>query len=277
MAERRRSPTEVELDEALFRLGRDLEFPPTPAIAGQVRRRLAGRSARPGPARFGPWLGRLALAAVLLIALVGGLLVASPTVRTGLAERLGLRGVDIFYAPALPAAVPSSIATSEPAGVRLDLGERLTALAEAQARAPYQVVAPTLPDLAAPDEVYLRATPPGGQVALVYHGRPGLAPSTETGVGLLFSQFQGNLESAFFGKGLRPESRLEQVAVDGEPGFWIEGRPHAFFYRDQQGRIADEPVRLAGNVLLWERGDLTLRIEAAISKQEALRIAASVR
>jgi uncharacterized protein DUF4367 len=35
-------------------------------------------------------------------------------------------------------------------------------------------------------------------------------------------------------------------------------------------------VRLAGNTLLWERGALTLRLEADINEEEALKIARSV-
>ena len=107
--------------------------------------------------------------------------------------------------------------------------------------------------------------------------RPGLPTATETGVGLLLTQFQGSLEPTFFGKGLPPGARLEQVTMAGRPAYWIEGRPHFFFYRDQSGRQIDERFRLAANVLLWEQDGLTLRIEGAFSKEEALRIAASVR
>ena len=35
-------------------------------------------------------------------------------------------------------------------------------------------------------------------------------------------------------------------------------------------------IRLAGNVLLWEHGDLTLRIESSLSKELALAVAESV-
>jgi hypothetical protein len=63
--------------------------------------------------------------------------------------------------------------------------------------------------------------------------------------------------------------------VDGQPGFWLEGA-HFFSYFDRHGDMQSEQVRLAGNVLLWERGTRTLRLEADISKEEALRIAESV-
>lgn len=61
-------------------------------------------------------------------------------------------------------------------------------------------------------------------------------------------------------------------------GYWIDGEPHLFFsYRDERGQLRQDRSRLAGNVLLWERGDLTLRIEGNLTKVEALRIAESVR
>jgi len=228
------------------------------------------------------------------------------------AERLGLRGVTIFHVPEEPtltpmptaapgaataplptpvaaaaAAGPSPTATSTPpaaptptpapVGSRLGLGQHVS-LDEARSRVPYGVLAPTLPELGAPDAVYLQqAAPPGGQVSLVYASRPGLPRADASGVGLLLSQFRGDLAPEFLGKGLGPRTRIEQVSVNGQPAYWIEGEAHLFMYRVAGGDIRDEQVRLAGNVLLWEQGDLTLRLESALPREQALRIAESVR
>jgi hypothetical protein len=70
---------------------------------------------------------------------------------------------------------------------------------------------------------------------------------------------------------------LERLTFDGGPAFWITGQAHRVFYRDKQGTIREETIRLAGNVLLWQRGALTLRLEGALDREEALRIAASLR
>jgi hypothetical protein len=43
--------------------------------------------------------------------------------------------------------------------------------------------------------------------------------------------------------------------------------------RDPSGRLRDDAARLAGKTLLWEHGELTLRLEGDLSKAEALRIA----
>jgi hypothetical protein len=279
MAERPRPLGEAELERALTDLGSRLAYPPTPELAQSVRRRLVARPTR-ARAFWAPFpFGRSpALALVALVVLAGAALVVSPAACTAVAERLGLRGITITYLPAVPPLTQAGASTG------LRLGERLT-LAEAQARVAYRILLPSLPELGAPDEVYLGQPPPDGQVALVYHARPDPAQGAEGGVGLLLTQFRGDLVPGGFGKGLAPdagkglgpETRLEAVTVGGAPGYWIEGQPHLFFYRDPTGQVRQENVRLVGNTLLWEQAGLTLRLESALGKSEALRIAASVR
>jgi hypothetical protein len=67
------------------------------------------------------------------------------------------------------------------------------------------------------------------------------------------------------------------VTVDGERGVWITGKPHGFGFVDARGRAWFERLRLAGDTLLWQRGPLTLRLEGALSKAAALRVARAVR
>jgi hypothetical protein len=66
------------------------------------------------------------------------------------------------------------------------------------------------------------------------------------------------------------------VKVSGDPGFWIAGKPHVLMFLDPNGNVIDDSVRLAGNVLLWERGDLTLRIEGALTLDQALAVAQGI-
>jgi hypothetical protein len=70
---------------------------------------------------------------------------------------------------------------------------------------------------------------------------------------------------------------VERVSVDGGVGIWITGAPHVLVYLDRDGRFRERPVRVTGSVLLWERGPLTLRLEGDLSKDEAARLARSVR
>ena len=65
------------------------------------------------------------------------------------------------------------------------------------------------------------------------------------------------------------------VSTEDAQGVWIEGEQHVLFY---PGAEREEPFRLVGNTLVLERTDgVTVRIEADISKEEALRIARSMR
>lgn len=245
------------LERALGDLGDDLEFPPAAGVVPAVRARLMEAPAR------GPRLRRrLALAAVALAIVVTGAVTLSPDARRAVAGWLGLRGVGIRLEERPPA----------PAGPgRLELGERVT-FEEASARAPFRVLIPSA--LGPPDEVYVLAGPPGGGVALVWRPGPGLPEAGETGVGLLLTAFRARAGEQLLGKSA---ARVEAVGVDGRPGYWIEGAPHAVYYLDDRGEVREETLRLAGNTLLWERDELTLRIEGALTKEGALRIAASVR
>jgi hypothetical protein len=142
----------------------------------------------------------------------------------------------------------------------------------------YRVLVPSQVELGPPDEVYFIEPPSGGQVALVYLSRPGYRLDPQTGVSILLTEFRGTVGRDAFGKGLPPNTRLESVTVNGGPGFWIEGAPHALiFYRDASGNFKQTEVRLAGNVLLWQQGELTLRLEGSFTKAQALQIAESLR
>jgi len=244
MAELQLWPSEQDLEQALADLGRELAYPPTPQLAVVVRQRLAEESAR--PSRRWRWLSvpdrglwrwlprldrRLAVGLAAVLALVAVVLAISPQARDAVAGRLGLRGVRIEEVPAV----------TTPRATQLNLGERLT-LDQLRLRVAYQVELPAA--LGAPDEVYLSNTPVGGQAALVYYPRPDLPQANTTGVGLLLTEFRGNVRStAALGKSIPPGSHLEEVQVNGGPGFWIDGDPHTFFYMDARGQILPESTR----------------------------------
>jgi hypothetical protein len=278
------SRRELDLEGALADLAAAIEFPPTPDLAGAVATRLAEAPA-PGatPARARrrdrlAGLGRLAgwrrlaavgLAAVLLAAAV---LVASPGTREAVARRLGLRGVGVE----LGGPPPPSVTTRPGERLDLGLGQRVT-LEEARRRVGFPVLVPGAAGFRQPAAVYVNeAVPVGGRVDLVYRARPGLPASPFTDVGLLVTEFRGQPTPDFIKKVARA-GLVEEVTVDGQPGYWFSGEPHFFTYLDATGQVRDEQTRLAGNTLIWQRGDLTLRIEGEITRQEALALARSMR
>ncbi len=275
MAEQSPFVDRSRLEAALGEVGRHIVYPPTPSMERAVRVRLALDS----PTRWKLWPKapslrfRFAFGAMVVLAasLVG--LVISPTARLAVAERLGLPGIRIFQSPRLE---PSAAQRASKAAVtRQGLGPRVT-LSEAKTRVTYAVLQPTAPELGPPDEVYVAPAPPGGQVALLYTERPGIRAPPETDVALLLTQFDGSLVRGYSGKGLPPGTRLEDVNVGGGYGQWIEGTHPYFAYQDRNAQFQGEPTRLAANTLLWQRGDIVLRLEGALGKDAMVRIATSV-
>ena len=246
----RRPLTDAELEAALRDIGARLRAPETPHLAARVRARIG--EGEPPVRR--PWLFSLA-PAVLTVLVIGAGATATDVVR--------LRGVDVFPVPAV----------SAPPRQALDLGDRVTLEA---ARALTQTLVSTDPTFARPDEVYLRKGPAGEQVYFAYHPRSGL-PAGPTGYGALVGQFVASLDASLIGKGVGPGTKVESVAVGGEPGIWIEGESHFFFYRDARGDIHQESLRLAGNTLLWQHRGQLVRLEAQVSRARALEIASSFR
>jgi hypothetical protein len=243
-----------ELELALADLGRQMDFPPTPDLAPRVRERLAERpESRPGLTRR----HGLALAFALLAVAVAAVL-AVPQTRAAILEFFHLRGVTIERVGELPT-VPLQRDFNQ-----LFLGERVS-LEEARDQAGFEIVVPEA--LGDPDGVYFQETPPGGMVSLVY--------GTPEHPRALFTQFRGTVEDVIFKK-VAAGTQIDSVVVGGEPGYFLSGNPHDFSYFDSSGEYRQEIVRLAGNTLLWERGPLTLRLEADINQQEALKIARSV-
>jgi len=273
------SRRELDLEAALADLAADLRFPPTPDLAAAVSARLEAGPAR-APAgrrslarRWPAWLAgwrRLAVAGLAVVLLAAAVLAASPGTREAVARRLGLRGIGVELGGPPPTASTS-------AGARLDLGlgERVT-LEEARRRVAFPVLVPAAAGFDRPDAVFVDATvPAGGRVDLVYRARPGLPASSFTDAGLLITQFRGEPEPDFIKK-VTGAGMVQFVTVGGEPGYFFSGEPHFFSYRDTAGQFREERTRLAGNTLIWQRGDLTLRLEGDLPLAEAVRIAESM-
>ena len=239
-----------ELERALRSVGRDLDYPATPELSGPVRRRLAEEE-RPRQ----PFLRRRTLVVALaVLAVAVGAVMAVPQARSTVLDWLGVGGVTIRYVEALP---PVDKATDD-----LGLGERVT-LGEARRDAGFPILVPRIEHLDRPPRVYHR--PEARQVAFLYgsEDKPKLL-ITQAGVG-------GAIEKlATMG------TDVERVTIgDGKYGVWLSGDKHAMFY---PGVGEEEPFRLVGNALVFESGTgITIRIEAEISKEEAIRIARSMR
>jgi hypothetical protein len=268
------------LAAALGELAGAIEWPPAtigggpgPDLASRVRVRLVGspppratRSWFPGR----PWRpARLAL----VLALVALLAVA---VAAG-AAILGLPGLRLTLAPPsspLPTLVPSRSPTPGEPGSSLGLGA-LTTLDEVETVAGRPIGLPTDPAVGQPDAAYVDRSR-ANQVAFVWAASDTLTESLEPGVGLILHSFDGATENEYFEKLIHTGTTIEPVTVDGNSGYWIEGAPHFFFYTREDGRIIDDDQRWVGDALVWTDGVTTYRLETALGRDAAIRIAESV-
>jgi len=229
--------------------GVELEWPETPALATAVERRLTA-AAPPRRARRRALVLALAALAVALAATL-----AVPGARSAFLELFHLKGATVQVVEVLPPVVPST---------SLDgLGEQVS-LAEARRRAGFDLVEPEA--LGEPDAV--RAGD-GGMVSFVY--------GEGLDVRMIFSQARGRTEPVFLKKLAGGGTVVRQVTVSGERGLFISGEPHFFMWVGEDGSLRDEPVYLARDVLLWQRGRLLLRLEGELTLERALAVARSVR
>jgi hypothetical protein len=240
-----------ELEARLRELGAGLELPETPDLWAAVEARLG----EPAPARP-RWGLRLAFALAVAAAAFAATLALSPGARSAFLEWIGIRGAVVQIVDELPPLTPAESLDA--------LGERVT-LEEARRRAGFELV--ELEGAGQPDSVYVKEP---GMVSFVY-GR-------DLDVRLVFSQVGGTLDTGFIVKKIGARGSLvEELTVDGAPGLFVTGEPHYFAYVGPDGAFHEEPVYLARDVLLWERGPLTLRLEGELTRGQALELASRVR
>ncbi len=224
------------LELRLVELGRELDVPGAPDLAPRVLERLEGR--RPFPWRP---LG-VALAVVVAAAAIA---FAVPQARSAILRFFHLGGASVVRVDTLPPAVERSRADG--------LGEPLTRAA-AERRLGFKLVLPS-----AARRVYVLGDSLASVVVRAY-GRP-----------VLVSEFPG--EGQFIEKLVAGRTDVERLRVDGQPALWLEGAPHVLQYFDRRRGFREEPILIRGNVLLWVRGPVTLRLEGKLTKAQALELA----
>jgi hypothetical protein len=267
--------TDAELDRTLRGLAPAVEFPPVPALASAVAGRLRAE-ARPVitvPRRTWWAARRRALVTVTLslVLVLTAVLALSPAARQAVARWLGLDGVRIRVVPTLPT-VPTPSDT--PTSIDHLLGDPVS-LDEAIAGVDFELIVP--PGLGPPDRVFLDDDADGGRVTLAYLPSAAYPASEHTGYGVLLTQFVGTGSPELTEKLVGEGSTVEPVEVNGEPGYWIGGRDHLLRYLGPNGEILVDTVRLAGPTLLWQHGELLLRLEADLNLEDALELAETIR
>ncbi len=114
------------------------------------------------------------------------------------------------------------------------------------------------PELAVPAaEGPFEVPGPGETLVLDVDGRP-ITVSTVT----------GRLNTAVVVKTVGSLDQIEEVTVQGQDGLWISGAPHQVGYETLDGSIVVE--RVAQNTLVWQSGDVLVRVEGFVELSDAL-------
>jgi len=185
----------------------------------------------------------LALAA---IAVAIGIAFAVPPARSAILDFFGLGAVKVERVSTLPAA------EERPLGAGLG---RAVSYAEAEGILGGPVV---LPDVSGRPQLYERN---GVISAVLATPEPVLVSALRPlGGEYLLKKLAGI------------STTVEDVAIDDERrGLWIAGEEHVVYW-------LDAPPRLAGNVLVWEDGGVTYRVEGKrLTRERALELAREMR
>ena len=88
---------------------------------------------------------------------------------------------------------------------------------------------------------------------------------------ILVSTVSGTMSPRMITKTVQSSNQVEEVDVDGAVGLWIAGPPHEIGYESPPGQPVFE--RMAGNTLIWQRGDVITRVEGFADLEAALAFA----
>jgi hypothetical protein len=251
-------PTIAEVERLLEAAADELELPAAPsglsvAVTDRIRaRRRALGAARPPFAGLAAWPRRR----VLLLVAAALLLLACAI---GAARLVVVGAVEVRV---VPSATP-------PTGPAPSLGPSL-GLTEARSMVRFPIVVPTA--LGPPDEVHVLGTSFARRVALLaWRPGPGLPPVGGTPWGAMLMELPSR-QGILAVKDVAEQNSFQRLRVGGAPGYWTEGA------HDLVLLTGPRELRLyvRGNVLLWDVGGVTYRLETALGREDALRLAASL-
>lgn len=238
----------TDLRESLLELGREIEFPPTPDL-------LAGASLDRRGRRGLPRRRALVLALAALAAVTVAGLALSPGARSAFRELLGIGGVEIVRLDEAPPATAESM---------VPFGRPVT-LAEATRSVPFRILLPARDVADPPARVYLDRAG-GGIVSLVWCCERRIV-LTEL----------PSADPAVLQKTVGPSTLVEAVDVGDGRGLWVEGSDHVLRAATAGGGWSERPILVRGGVLIWTRGEVTLRLEGELTRAEAIAVAERIR
>ena len=256
MAERRYHD---RLARELTRLGRAVDPPVSPErIAAAVMARVESLPAPARPTRWTRWRlrsRRWAAAVVasgrrrvaLVVAAVMVALLATPPVRAELTDWFGFGGVLVERGAPAP----------RPAPPPPELGGEWS-VPKARDAVDFTVSVPA--ELGAPEDVGVSVD--RRIVSMTWSGG-------EDGI-VRLDQFDGRLDFSL----AKTAPRVLFTSVAGADALWFD-EAHEVVLLEPDGTRRTESARLAGQTLIWQDGDTTLRVEGDLSLARAVEIAES--
>lgn len=240
--------TDDQWEDTVHHMAVDIVYPPTPDIAGKVRQRLDRRAI--------PML-RLAQAALVLLLTLTGLF-AVPQVRAEFLRILQIGTIRIIFdKPTAPTLTPNSGLIESV----LDLPDETT-LAAAREVVTFEILLPAYPpDLGDPDRVFLVESNTTA-VALVWINPTDLDSS-------ILALFAFPPDSNVWKSGM---TSGYEIHIDGRSALWTDD-PHLTEYKFGEQtirRIVTDPV------LIWFAGEITYRLEGALTLEQAIQIMESL-
>jgi hypothetical protein len=248
---------DAALDAQLTQLGTRLSWAPTPDLASGVLQALAAPTPLHAQRRRRWWLA----AAAIAVLLAGALLLGSASVRSTVADFLGIDGIHIEFRESEPETLPESLNFGTPASMR-----------ELENWLPFTPAVPSA--LGEPDAVYLRFLDNGTNLGMLAWAPTDDLPETkETGLGALLLEFSAPPDVELLLKSVDPRfGTVTHVSVDGNPGYWVYGASNLTIFEGQ----GQSETRPSGNVLVWADGGVAYRLESDLSMNQALQIAESM-
>ena len=242
------------------------EWPATPPLERIVVERIRESERQP--------LGRPRLSLpsrrrTVLILAAAVLLLAAAAVAASLVVRIGAESVQLLPGP--PGVLPSNVLNPEMLGDPRSLDD-------ARSEVGFEPLLPAR--LGAPDGIWVGSTPsdasdPGrSRLVLAWFSTPEMPALDHLPWGAVMIEFSGRAELAAKTVFEETGGGIRTLDVGGHRGVWVTGE-HALKLASLAG---GEPLslRVTGNVLLWQRGDVTLRLETGLDLPAALEIANSV-
>jgi hypothetical protein len=241
-------------------------WPVSPPLASIVAERIGETERLP---QLRPRLSLPSRRRTVLILVAATRLRGAAAVAARLVVRIGAETVTVVPGP--PTSLPSDTISPQV------LGEPATSVSAAATVAGFESAVPER--LGAPDAIWTGAGVPGvneasARIVLAWRPTPALPQIEGLPWGAVLIEFRGDAELA--GKTVYEEGgELRSIIIDGRDGISITGT-HSITLASLGG---GEPVslRVTGDVLLWQRGDLTMRLETALGVPAALEVARSTR